>query len=155
MKTVTATIRLLEGAGNNTDVWRFVHSVLTRLGASGMSSDETDHDDRGRPRFRVSIIAWRRDIDEWLDAIDGEGRLDGDDDPYVLHAGAKPVPRMRSEGNRVSERFAVQGLPRSFYDDAWYSEQGDTEDVRRLRVNLSLEEFQWLQATPSGRMIKL
>lgn len=110
-----------------------------------MSSDETDYEvDNGRPIYRVKVLAWRRDIDEFLNYIDSHAN-----DPDVrAPGGSKGVIRTRGGGEQT-RRKALRGLPRSFYNDAWVN-MGGVEQEMVLNMSVSEEEFQWMRLGPAG-----
>lgn len=153
LKYVERAIEQHEEPGDSPDVQRllFMRDVLERLGKNGMSSDESDEDDDGHPLFRVNYLYWRRDITSWLDRIDEDNRH-LDTNPYVAHAGAQPVRRLRRDGEdsieNASQRKPVRMLPICLYDADWYARQGVTDELRRLNVRASDEEFLWLDVAP-------
>jgi len=60
LTTVNRLIELKEEeAANDLPVWRWLKTVLTKLGEDGMSSDESDTDQRtGLPIYQVKNMKW-------------------------------------------------------------------------------------------------
>jgi hypothetical protein len=113
--------------------WKWLLKLLSFLTADGMSSDESETGVNGKI-YRVTVMAWRRDVTKYMDYID-ELRNTGDNAGFSPR-GAVPRPRQRG-GQKVSSRMHVAGLPRELYDDGWFGKQ------RKVTVNVSREKFQW------------
>jgi hypothetical protein len=123
--------------------WEWLKDVVERLGEAGMSSEESEMETNAEGMevvvFRVRVLVWRRWIEEELAAIDrsrayaktGWGR------------GTRPGERRRSEWNPSSDRDAVPGLPRVFYNPDWLGERTSEYTENVLRV--SKEDFRWLR----------
>ncbi|OBZ69945.1 hypothetical protein A0H81_10365 [Grifola frondosa] len=120
-------------------IWEWLSSVLELLGEDGMSSEESGIEDIVNTVYRVKIMVWRRDIDRELQIIDRQ-RMIGTQ--AFSAQGSKPVPRIRSKTNPISDRAPVRGLPRAFYDDEWFQQQD--EDYRSVTLTVSKEKFRWL-----------
>ena len=140
MTTVNRLIELKEEeAANDLPVWRWLKTVLTRLGEDGMSSDESDTDQRtGLPIYQVKNMKWRRKMAYQLDLIDKQRVLDKD---IYASRGTKPVVRFRDERNGDSRRAVAVGRPRKLYCTTWLQEQ---TPQKRRKLMVSDEEFQWL-----------
>lgn len=120
--------------------WTFIHNLLTRLGQAGMSSDESDKDEAGRPIYRVKILAWRKDIDKFLKLVDDRRNDTG----IFSHRGSKGRALDRLRGSQIdTRRPALPGLPLSFYADSWLKRPGMEQEMIRLTV--SEEEFCWMK----------
>jgi hypothetical protein len=117
--------------------WKWLSAVVDRLGTDGMSSDDSSMEGV-ETVYRVKNMAWRRDINRYLDIIDDERKENSD---IYCPQGAKPIKRIRGHRNPVSTRAPVQELPRTFYDDDWYGL--DSEEHRLLTLNVSEEAFTW------------
>ena len=121
-----------------------MRDIVDTLGHEGMSSDESepDSDDDESSSlvstFRVKEMPWRRNITDELGIIDAERQLDKS---VYSRQGSKPVYRRRGPGSPATTRGPVAGLPRAFYNDAWF-ETLNTEEKRLLRVNT--REFSWV-----------
>ncbi|KAI6141535.1 hypothetical protein EDD17DRAFT_1457740, partial [Pisolithus thermaeus] len=62
--------RRTEAKGDDDIVaWRFLHSVITKLGSDGMSSEDSDSEDT-ETIFCTHMLPWRRDIVKELNLID-------------------------------------------------------------------------------------
>lgn len=104
-----------------------------------MSSDESDN---SAPRYRrrtyhVKILAWRRDIDRYMEYIDSR---------YPEVASKRGFPGRvdrRRDHSFTSNRPARPGLPRSFYDEMWLD--GPTPQQAMIRKTVSLKTFEWLK----------
>jgi hypothetical protein len=141
-------IILLRADDEESDVaiWKWLRDLLTKLGSDGMSSDDSDIDDRHRKIYRVTFMAWRRpEITGYMEYIDMQ-RDTGDHD--FSEQGADPRTRVRSLLSASSGRKPVKRLPRNLYDNAWFE-----KNHRKMSVNVSKEQFQWLSvaATTQGR----
>ena len=105
---------------------------LNKLGAEGMSGDESDHLD-GHRRYVVSKLNWRSDeVTEVLRALDAlvlvsHWTSDGRPRPGKF-------PHVRLHSDKVEERDPVRNLPRNFYQTEWL----DTLDkYERRELNMS------------------
>ncbi|KAI6094497.1 hypothetical protein F5141DRAFT_1069491 [Pisolithus sp. B1] len=114
-KDVTKAMVAVKEAKGDDDVvaWRFLHSVITKLGSDGMSSEDSDGEDT-ETIFCTHTLPWRRDIVKELNLID-QRRLQ--DSSIFSPRGAKAAKRIRRDNFSPSERKAVEGLPRPFYDE--------------------------------------
>ncbi|KAI6094577.1 hypothetical protein F5141DRAFT_1069377 [Pisolithus sp. B1] len=115
-KDVTKAMVAVKEAKGDDDVvaWRFLHSVITKLGSDGMSSEDSDGEDT-ETIFCTHTLPWRRDIVKELNLID-QRRLQ--DSSIFSPRGAKAAKRIRRDNFSPSERKAVEGLPRPFYDES-------------------------------------
>ncbi|KAI6116948.1 hypothetical protein EV401DRAFT_2073001 [Pisolithus croceorrhizus] len=106
--------------------WQFLSSIITTLGGDGMSSEDSDGEGTETVYFTCSL-PWRRDIIKELNLIDQQ-RLQ--DSSIFSPRGAKAAKRIRSDNFSPSERKAVKGLPRPFYDEDWLAQnKGMSSDV--------------------------
>jgi hypothetical protein len=144
----------VKAADNDQDgdvhVWEWLLELLHRYGSDGMSSDETDTDGTGT-RYRVKLLVWRRNVDEYVDMIDDERKLSADIFPG---SGAKPVKRLRSPQNLESSRLPPPDLPTALFDPDWFEEVDD--DYRQITLNVSREDFRWIEfaaVQPEGTTI--
>ncbi|KAI6132496.1 hypothetical protein EDD16DRAFT_1699642 [Pisolithus croceorrhizus] len=122
-KDVTKAMVAVKEAKGDDDVvaWRFLHSVITKLGSDGMSSEDSDGEDT-ETIFCTHTLPWRRDIVKELNLID-QRRLQ--DSSIFSPRGAKAA----------KQRKAVEGLPRPFYDESWLAQnKGMASD----------EHFRWM-----------
>ncbi|KAI6139084.1 hypothetical protein EDD17DRAFT_1436602, partial [Pisolithus thermaeus] len=70
MQQQTAMVATKEAKGNDDVIaWWFLHSVITRLGSDGMSSEDSDGEDT-ETIFCTHTLPWRRDIIKELTLID-------------------------------------------------------------------------------------
>jgi len=130
----------LETCATDVSIWQWLREVTERLGEDGMSSDESDTDQRtGLPIYRVKHLRWRRKMDSELDMVD---RLRVADKDLYSKRGAKPIPRFRDDRNSDSCRPAPKGRPRKLYNSEWLQEQTPRE---RRGLLISDEEFKWFQ----------
>ena len=95
--------------------WRFLNDIIITLGSDGMSSEDSEGEDT-EPIFCTHILPWRKDITKELNIIDQQRQRDSD---VFSPRGAKAAKRIRSDNFSKSERKAVKGLPRPFYDQSW------------------------------------
>jgi hypothetical protein len=121
-------------------VWEYLNSIVETLDKDGMSSDESETEDYGLPVFRLKTMPWRADFSHELKIID-EQRLAGA--AVFTPRGSKPAKRLHN-AKRESVRPAVAGLPRSFYNLSWLSDQ-------RPSFKVSNEKFQRIEIMVSRR----
>lgn len=118
--------------------WIFLHNLLEKLTAEGMSSDETEFEQETMQRvFRVKVLFWRRDISEYLAMIDSLR----DDPEFFSTRGSRGVRRLTKRDE--SRRSPTKSLPRVLYDDSWFEEVDERR--RSLMLRVSKAEFKWLE----------
>ena len=123
----------------DTGNWKWLKSVLVRLGHDGMSSEESDVDgDDVEVTYRPRVVPWRRNIENELKIIDDEYRRIA---RTQNRRGPQPSRRMRDRRNAVSQRDPVCGLPYIFYDEDWLRTK--TGRYVRHTLKLSTETFKW------------
>jgi hypothetical protein len=146
---VVNTMIQLKGDEGAEDVplWEWLHEVLERLGADGMSSEESAVEGL-ETVFRVKILDWRRDMTKELNIIDEQRLLDSD---LFSARGSKPGTRVRRSDNARSGRDPVPRLPRCFYDQAWLEQQSD--NYRRMTLCISEKQFRWFQLVADQKRV--
>ncbi|KAG2053517.1 hypothetical protein BDR06DRAFT_1008657 [Suillus hirtellus] len=89
--------------------------------------------------LRVKNMAWHRKIKQELDVIDHQRVLDDD---VFMPQGSKPMKRIRTPSNLMSERSPIIGLPKALYDGEWVDglTGGQVE-----RLNGSNDTFRWMK----------
>ena len=112
--------------------------LFNKLGADGMSSEDTEIEDL-QTVYRPRILPWRRNIDDWLALIDKERRKSNQ--TVYSSAGHAPRKRIRASTNQVSAREPPAGLPKSLYDPQWKS-QLDADYIDTMLCPGD-EEFPW------------
>lgn len=85
-------------AASDLAIWRWLGTVVEKLGTDGMSSDESSTEGV-ETVYRVKKMAWRREIEASLDIIDRERRLNSDIFPPQ---GSVPTKRIRGDNNPIS-----------------------------------------------------
>jgi hypothetical protein len=121
--------------GTKDETWHFLWLVATKLDLAGMSSDESNNDDPTTQKACViKSVPWRNEaLTPYLQ------RIDGDFNKLNRYGNRRPGnpsrDRARVAGMKSSERPAIAGLPKNFYDATWYS-------------NLSNNDIRFLQAKP-------
>jgi len=126
-------------------VWKWLQDLLSRYQADGMSSDDTDTDGTGTI-YRVKILLWRRNIDQYVQMIDDERRWSAD---IFSGSGAKSVTRLRSPENPKSSRQPPGELPATLFNANWLEDVDD--DYRQITLNVSKDDFPWMEFTPEQR----
>jgi hypothetical protein len=107
---------------------------MNLLGVDGMSSDESDIGDNGKPkRYLVKPLTWRSNqLSSWLCQVD---RL-----VVLLTAekgkGRKPLSRVRYSST-ASVRQVRGGLPASFYSDESQSKVDVADAIPLPRIDCS------------------
>lgn len=102
--------------------WNQIFLILEMLGPDGMSSEESDHDERGRAYMKVNEFAWRTDLWHILDKVDGiQGRY-----PQLFHHPGAPA-RTRVPSGKVSKRPYPDRMPKTLYNTRWYKSLSEFE----------------------------
>jgi hypothetical protein len=123
-------------------IWRWLQDLLLRYQAHGMSSDGTDTDGIGTI-YRVKILVWRCNIDLYVQMIDDERTWSADIFPG---SGAKPVTRVRSPENPMSNRNAPHELPATLFKSNWLKEVDD--NYRQITLAVPKDDFPWIEFKP-------
>jgi len=118
-------------------LWEWLRTLLQWLGTDGMSSEDSSIEGFEKV-YRVKILIWHRNIDQYLDLIDGERHIP--DDKFA-EAGSKPIQHIQHSGNMESIRNPASGLPRTLYNEEWLK---DVDEYAQLELNVSQEQFQWM-----------
>jgi hypothetical protein len=126
-------------------LWKWRLLVLEKLGADGMSSDDTSFEEGRGVVFRVRKMPWRREITGDLRAIEAARYANA----HIFNRrGARPITRIRDTNMEASKREPVHGLPIPFYDHDWFVNEPHAE----LKYQISKEGFTWYrQISGSGR----
>jgi hypothetical protein len=121
-------------------VWKWLLSLIKWYGAGGMSSDESSVDEM-QTVYRVKILVWRRNIDEYLRLIDDQRMQVGQ---QLYHtSGNTPTPRIRTGDLLKSTHDPVVGLPAELYDEDWFKALDD--NYRQMTLCVSKEQFKFLK----------
>jgi len=117
--------------------WKGLLRIVERLGMCGMSSDESEVDDVGRPYYVVRARRWRHsDITTRLDAIDKSKNTTsgyGETRP-----GNPPRRRVRRQNAPVSTRDPPVGCPENYYGDEFMANL-DNKQFRDLQIKEEAE----------------
>jgi hypothetical protein len=124
-------------------MWKWLRDIVVQLGPEGMSSDESEIEDKVRIVYNAKVLPWRRNIDKELNVIDA-GRIENL--TTFGRQGSKPVKRYRS--NLQSTRKPVEGLPRAFYNGDWY---GKCSKQEKDGLRVSRKHFPWMMIIGTGR----
>ena len=124
-------------------VRKWLHDLLLQYQANGMSSDDSDTDGTGTI-YRVKILVWCCNIDQYVQIIDDEQRWSAD---IFSGSGAKCVTRIRSPKNPMSNRQPPGELPIMLFDTDWLEEVDD--DYCQIMLEVSEDDFPWI---PSKKM---
>ncbi|KAL4064026.1 hypothetical protein J3A83DRAFT_4191425 [Scleroderma citrinum] len=96
-------------------VWKWLSNMVMKLGADGMSSEESDEEDL-TPMFHIKRMPWRWELSHELHIIDSQ-LTDN------MSLGPKYAKHIRDLSSPLSSHKAVKGLPKSFYDTDWLTHQ--------------------------------
>jgi hypothetical protein len=125
-------------------IWILAKNVIARLGAGGMSSEDSC-EENGKVVYRVKIMIWRRRMEALLRLIDRQRFVDS---TIYTQRGSKPGIRERIPDNMLesdwqwkSRRVHSDSLPEALYDPAWL--QNICGDRAFLSLQVSREEFQY------------
>ena len=120
---------------DDANIWRWLADILERLGADGMSSDESGMEEEIEIIYHTKVMPWRRDLETELRIIDNQRLVDTD---IFTPRGSKLVKWRRGIGNPQSSRKAVAGLPWVFYDEEWLERQ-----PLKFHAQIPTEKFKW------------
>jgi hypothetical protein len=121
-------------------VWKWLLDLMQWYGAEGMSSDESSVQGM-QTVYRVKILVWRRNIEEYLKLIDNQ-RMQIEQ--QICHTSGKmPTPRIRTGDLLKSTHDPVVGLPAELYDEEWFKMLD--ENYRQLTLSVSKEQFTFLK----------
>jgi hypothetical protein len=88
--------------------------MVDKLGQAGMSSDESDLDNNGRPCYTVKRRVWRSpEVQACLEGIDKFANRSAADGR--IRPGNQPRQRMRTRSAKASQRDPSIGCPRNYY----------------------------------------
>jgi hypothetical protein len=116
---------------------------VRRLGAPGMSSEESDAD----PTLHRHIMyrkrmPWRRDMESLLELVDAYRIEEGSG---FSRQGTEPALRM--QGNTVSTRAAPSRLPRVLYDPNWL-QQHNRSYIKHIIQPRDSIDYRWVEVMP-------
>ncbi|KAF8949603.1 hypothetical protein BDZ97DRAFT_1935152 [Flammula alnicola] len=117
--------------GEGKIVWDHFDTILEKLGAGGMSSDESDVDDDGQRVYWVKKMSWRR---KGLTAR--MVWIDKDRNTTTAYNNIRPGNPPRNRKRRINatetSRTAIPGLPINFYEEEWYNR---LSEVQKSEIN--------------------
>ncbi len=124
-------------------LWEWIEKLVLSLGEDGMSSDESEIDDRTlESRLRVNVLPWRREeIKQHMMLLDDQRENDAE---LYTKKGSKPAKRERG-GGKDSERAPCEGLPKALYHQEWLKKQTHPESL-----NISTAKFKWYNVSAAG-----
>ena len=130
---------MIKADGTRDDVWYFLWLVASQLDLGGISSDESNNDElSSRKTCIIRSVPWRnKELIPYLQMIDGDlNRLN-------CYGNRKPGNPFRDRvrvptGMKETERSAIAGLPKNFYDKTWYANLGNN-DIRFLQAKQELQ----------------
>ena len=127
-------------------MWKWLSKVVEQLGHDGMSSEDSEIEDRIDVVLRVHAMPWRREMSNELAHIDSQRVRDK---TIFGRQGMKPMKRIRGEG-RVSTRNPVQGLPVAFYNRAWLNTAQHALEAKVKETPFTWMTCVWLQDIDEG-----
>jgi hypothetical protein len=127
---------MIQAAEDDRHIWQWLETLLQWLGTDGMSSEDTDV--RVDRRYRVKMVIWHRNMDEYLEMIDNQQIQDAGFSP----AGSRPIKRLWYLRILPSDCAAPTGLPEALYDQQWLASV-DT-NYHKVTLAVSKEKFEWL-----------
>ncbi|KAL5537300.1 hypothetical protein ACEPAF_1123 [Sanghuangporus sanghuang] len=139
IKTCKTKLMVLPEPDRDVSPWNFLYNVLMAYGVEGMSSDESEDSSVGARRtiYHVKVLAWRKDIDKYLDFIDAHHIY------IVSKRGTPGRTDRRRDHTFASDRGAKPRLPRSFYNEMWLD--GPTPKQAMIKMTVSKKNFEWLR----------
>jgi hypothetical protein len=119
-------------------IWKWLLSLVKKLGPEGMSSEDSDDNNDTEVVLRVKRLPWRRNIKKELGLIDAM-RLK--EKGIFGSQGSKPVKRIPGDGWLISTREAPRFLPKELYNEDWLKEQR----FPHLNPGFSRSQFSWIE----------
>jgi hypothetical protein len=119
--------------GSTNRAWKAMTQMVEKLGHTGMSSDESEVDERTkRPSYRIKRRLWRAKVcKERLILIDSDRNVTN---AYGgTRPGKPPRERIRAPNSTISERTPTVGCPQNFYSREWVSNLGSDRAIRALK----------------------
>lgn len=102
-----------QGEGNSV-AWQLLYHMVDKLGVSGNSSDESEGDN-----YAIRRKEWRStEVQYLLVYIDANRKTTNEFGSNL--PGTRPHTRFRRRNANASIHRPVAGLPRNFYNNAWY-----------------------------------
>ena len=104
---------------DETAIWKNTHMMLDALGARGISSDESNTNDSGRPVYQTKNMEWwAKEVLKKLMDIDSDRNTTN---AYGNTRAGNP-PQLQKRRDRLETlRSAIPGLPLNFYNSNWYA----------------------------------
>ena len=103
-------------------IWKMICNIIIKLGAAGMSSEDTSFEDR-ETVYRVKVMIWRWRMEKILQLVD---RQRVEDPTLYMQRGSKGVKRVRiaqgtleSNWQWKSRWIHPENLPEVLYDPDW------------------------------------
>ena len=127
---------------NDAKQWRRILQTLKSYGPDGMSSDDSDVEGLDEV-FRVNTLYWRRaEATAYMDILDNERKARNQS--VYSKSGSKPARRIRSENPKVSDRWAVTGLPIALYNRTWFD---GLKTMERRALQVDSTPLKWITLT--------
>ena len=123
-------------------VWKWLHDLLLRYQANGMSLDDMDTNSTGTI-YRVKILVWCHNIDQFVQMIDNKWRWLAD---IFSGLGAKHVTWVWSPKNPKSNCQPPGELPIMLFDADWLAEVDD--NYCQIMLEVSEDDFPWIEFKP-------
>jgi len=106
--------------------------MVEELGPAGMSSDESEVDERTKKTtYRIKRRLWRAKV-----CKDRLILIDSDRNITNAYGGTRPGnparQRIRASNSTISERAPKIGCPENYYSREWVSNLGSTRAIRAL-----------------------
>lgn len=119
--------------GSTDPGWKATGKMVKELGPAGMSSDESEFDEKTkRTTYRIKRRLWRaRTCKDRLIVIDSDRNITS------AHGGTRPGKppreRIRALNSTISNRPPKVGCPENYYSKEWVSNLGSGREVRALK----------------------
>ena len=98
--------------------------MVDKLGQAGMSSDESELDNTGRPCYTVKRRVWRSaEVQACLEGIDKFANRSAADGR--IRPGNQPRQRIRTRAAKASQRDPPIGCPKNYYTAEFLSDLTD------------------------------
>ena len=108
--------------------------MVEALGPGGMSSDESDVDERTKKTtYKIRRRQWRAPVcNERLALIDNDRNITNA--VGGARPGNQPRIRIRSSNGPISDRDPKTGCPQNYYRNEWVANLGSERKVRALEM---------------------
>ena len=127
---------------NDAKQWRRILQTLKSYGPDGMSSYDSDVEGLDEV-FCVNTLYWRQaKVTAYMDILDNECKAHNQS--IYSKSGSKPARQVQSENPKVSDQWAVTGLPIALYNRTWFD---GLKTMERRALQVDSTSLKWITLT--------